>query len=577
MTDQPKRGLFANFAHEFTVMGGAPRELWLIYVTKVLEILAYGLMSSTLVLWLSADVGLSDAAAGDTYAYWSTILTLMTVLVGSLVDAIGIRKSFLFGFWLCLLARAVMTAATGWTAILCGMFPLAIGLALMVPVMNAALKRYATKKQQTMAFALFYMLMNLGFMLSGFLLDYVRDALGEYAGTTILGMEMSTYRVLFFWATVATLPGLTLTHLFMRRGVEVTEDGVVVREVEEEYQDKNAVTATLLSMRDAGKKTGSIFASIWKEPNFYRFLVFLSLVVLVRLVFYHMHVTFPKYSIRELGPGAPFGKLWTVLNAGLIFLLTLPVAAISSKISSYKMLAVGTSIAAIPVFFLTMPPEWFQGMADGPFGDLIGHKLLGISGAVDPLYVSIALFVIFFSIGEAIWSPRLYQYTAAIAPKGKEGSYMALSLLPYFVAKLIVGVLSGRMLQRWCPDDDVLAKRYLSENHDVSLAQLEGMDKESILAKFANTIDYAYEEGAILAQDVGLWQILHDAYPRESSTLWMAVAVMALMCPIGILLLRNVIRSREDIAGENNEGEETSKPATHESESGDEDPDSRAD
>ena len=39
------------------------------------------------------------------------------------------------------------------------------------------------------------------------------------------------------------------------------------------------------------------------------------------------------------------------------------------------------------------------------------------------------------SVGEAIWSPRLYEYAAAIAPKGQEASYMALSVLPYFFAK----------------------------------------------------------------------------------------------------------------------------------------------
>ncbi|MHC4968986.1 MAG: MFS transporter, partial [Planctomycetota bacterium] len=293
---------------------------------------------------------------------------------------------------------------------------------------------------------------------------------------------------------------------------------------------------------------------VWREPNFYRFLVFLSLIVLVRLVFYHMHYTFPKFGIRELGPGAPIGNLWTVLNAGLIFLLTLPVAALSSKVSSYRMLTIGTIIAAVPVFFLAMPPAWFQPLADGFLGDFIGHRWLGVEGAVDPLFISVTLFVVFFSIGEAIWSPRLYQYTAAIAPKGKEGSYMALSLLPYFVAKLIVGMLSGRMLERWCPDDDVLARRRLVEEYGADPALYEGMDKETVLRALADKMGYPYDENTILAQDYGIWEQLHGWYPRESQTLWLVVALMAICCPIGIILLRNVIRSREDVGG--NSGEE---------------------
>ena len=235
-----------------------------------------------------------------------------------------------------------------------------------------------------------------------------------------------------------------------------------------------------------------------------------------------------------------------MLNAGLIVLLTLPVAAISSRISSYRMLTVGTIIAAAPVFFLTMPRAWFQPLADSPVGYFVGHTWLGMATPIDPLIMSITLFVIFFSIGEAIWSPRLYQYTAAIAPKGKEGSYMALSLLPYFVAKLVVGMLSGRMLERWCPDDDVLARRHLVETLGEDPARFEGMNKEEILRVLADRIGYAYDEGTILAQDYGLWQFLHDAYPRDSQTLWLVVAIMAACCPIGIILLRNVIRSREN-------------------------------
>ena len=132
---------------------------------------------------------------------------------------------------------------------------------------------------------------------------------------------------------------------------------------------------------------------------------------------------------------------------------------------------------------------------------------------------------------------------------------MALSLLPYFVAKLIVGMLSGRMLERWCPDDDVLAKRHLVETLGEDPAQFEGMDKETILRELADRIDYPYEADTILAQDYGIWQFLHDAYPRDSQTLWLVVALMAICCPIGIILLRNVIRSREN-SGKNGEAEE---------------------
>ena len=46
------------------------------------------------------------------------------------------------------------------------------------------------------------------------------------------------------------------------------------------------------------------------------------------------------------------------------------------------------------------------------------------------------------------------------------------------MAKLVVGMLGGRMLQRWCPDDDVLAKRYLEDKFGVDPATL--VDPETL-------------------------------------------------------------------------------------------------
>ena len=47
-------------------------------------------------------------------------------------------------------------------------------------------------------------------------------------------------------------------------------------------------------------------------------------------------------------------------------------------------------------------------------------------------------------------------------------------LLVQIGAATVVGMLSGRMLERWCPDDDVLAKRHLVETLGEDPALFEG-------------------------------------------------------------------------------------------------------
>src|SRR5271154_1810753 len=90
------RARLHNFLQKFRVMGTAPRELWIIYAAYILENLAYKLGSQgVLPLWLSSDLGYSDVRAGAIIATWATLMTLITVLVGSLADALGVRRAFM--------------------------------------------------------------------------------------------------------------------------------------------------------------------------------------------------------------------------------------------------------------------------------------------------------------------------------------------------------------------------------------------------------------------------------------------------------------------------------------------------
>jgi hypothetical protein len=138
---------------------------------------------------------------------------------------------------------------------------------------------------------------------------------------------------------------------------------------------------------------------------------------------------------------------------------------------------------------LVMPLDWFEGLANGALGHFIANTWLQMNvSQVNPWYISITFFTILMSIGEAIWSPRLYEYTASIAPKGQEATYMSLSMLPFFVAKFGVGLLSGLLLSWYVP-----------------------------------------ETGA-----------------KNSQMLWLWVTLMAAICPIGLFFGRKFLKTSEE-------------------------------
>lgn len=120
---------FANFLANFTVLRGAVRELWIVFGVKFLALFAYGVVtSSTLKLWLRSDLHCGDVQAGVFFTAWSLVMTFCTVLVGSLVDAIGLRKAVLIGLSTCFISRGIMAFTTDkWAVLGCGLFPLAVG------------------------------------------------------------------------------------------------------------------------------------------------------------------------------------------------------------------------------------------------------------------------------------------------------------------------------------------------------------------------------------------------------------------------------------------------------------------
>ena len=95
-------------------------------------------------------------------------------------------------------------------------------------------------------------------------------------------------------------------------------------------------------------------------------------------------------------------------------------------------------------------PNRFAPAANSPPGQWLGHVYLGVKGTINPYYVMAALYLAVFSVGEAFYSPRVYEYAAAIAPKGQEASYGALAYLPFLIGKLLVGS-AGWILAAFCP------------------------------------------------------------------------------------------------------------------------------
>ena len=472
---------FKGFLTKYALWG-AQRELWLTFLIKFLIYTAYSVTNKTLVLWLSKDLGFSDQAAGALVGWvWAPAMTVFTLLAGSLTDAIGLRRTFFLGVAICTIARSVMVGTTNPSlALACGVLPLAIGEALGTPVLLAATRRYSTIKQRSIAFSVIYMVMNIGYIAAGLIFDYVRRL--DFH-PSFMGFQPTAHQQLFA-VSLALEILLFPTIYFLRRGAEATDKGTISSD-QPQRTSAPFWEGTVATVRQSALDVGKLFRRLVGQPDFYRLLVFFLLIGFLKAIFIGMDYVFPKFGDREMGPHAPVGKLSNI-NAILIVFLVPIVGAMTRQSAAYRMVVIGGAICAAGVFIMALPTQWFEPAVNTALGQWLGHSYLGLQGSIHPYYVMTALYLIVFSIGEAFYSPRVYEYAAAIAPKGQEASYGSLAYLPFLVGKLLVGT-SGWVLATFCP-----------------------------------------AEG-----------------PRRSGTMWLIFALAASVAPIGLILFRRYIRVPE--------------------------------
>jgi len=189
------------------------------------------------------------------------------------------------------------------------MFPLAIGEALGTPVLVAAVRRYSDTRQRSISFSMFYVMMNVGFLVAAYLFDFVRQGLGEHALVTlpVVG-QLSTYRMLFLVGVaiqIVIFP-LSISSAPARKPQTRAKDRS--RSLEARRQEPLDFFC-LYGARQCARYR-AVVSGLLQQSGFYRLLAFLILISFIKLIYKQMDYVYPQFGIRELGPGAPIGRLW---------------------------------------------------------------------------------------------------------------------------------------------------------------------------------------------------------------------------------------------------------------------------
>lgn len=402
-----------EYFRAFKILKDNPVEYWGIQAINFVDSAAYFALLTIVTLFLSDDLGFTDENAGYVVTVFTSAVTILLLVAGLITDWLGIRRSLYLSFG----AKTLVSLGIGALPFV-GEFPgrtiavfalfllLAVPNAMVATVFQAANKRYTTQRSRSAGFNLWYLFMNVGAAVAGVLVDAVR----VWAG-------LPTYWLVLL-SVVASFASLLVGLAFVRREAQVVGPGEAP---EAEVQ--------------AGPRKGpvAILREMLRESAFWRFVVLISLLIGVRAVYAYMYLLMPKYWVRVIGPDANIGLLNTI-NPILIVVGLIVFIPVANRFDIFKMLTFGAMISAASLFVLVIP--WRLVSTDVATG----------------YYILAIVSMVLLSVGEVFWSPKLNEYTAAIAPKGQEGSYLGMSMMPWFVAKLVVSAMSGHMLTRYSPE-----------------------------------------------------------------------------------------------------------------------------
>lgn len=165
------------------------------------------------------------------------------------------------------------------------------------------------------------------------------------------------------------------------------------------------------------------------SPEFRRFFVFSMLLTGVRVLYRNFDTTLSLFLVHVYGPEAHFA-LVQALNPLLILVLVPLLTWRLLRVRDYPLFVAGTLTSGAAPLLAALFLAATGGAA--VYGDVLGMMVV-------------------FTVGEAVWSPRLASYALSASPRGATALFLATSTLPGLLAKGLATLLSFALTEYVCP------------------------------------------------------------------------------------------------------------------------------
>ncbi len=434
---------------------------WVASIMELFERWAWYGLFAVLALYLTGStdeggLGFTHTEKGQIMGYVTAILYLLPLFTGVIADKIGYKLSLAISYVMLMTGYYFMGEVTSFKAVFLVFLWVAVGAAMFKPVASAIVTKTTNKKNSTLGFGIFYMMVNIG--------GFVGPALSS-------GLREKGWGLVFIQAAIVIGINLIIVLIFYKEKDRVKSNKGFMETIKE----------SLINILDALKDTKLsvlllIMIGFWTMFNqlFYTLPTFIEDWVDSSSISTAITNFWPAVGNYLSSDGQIKPEWFVNIDAGMIVLLQIIVSSFVIKMRHVSAMIRGFLIAIIGIS-LTF---YFQNVT---------FTIIG---------------VIIFAIGEMTTNPTFSSFIAIISPKGKEALYQGTYFVPIFVGNLLTTFVSGNLYQAWS-DKLTLVKDYIGTK-GIAITEVGTKYTETqFLKKSAEAFDMSIDKlKALLSNDV---------------------------------------------------------------------------
>jgi dipeptide/tripeptide permease len=382
-----------------------PKAFWIANFMELCERAAYYGFFIVLTLYLTNIVGFNDKETGIVAGVFYAGIFFLTPFLGAIGDKIGFRNGMLLTFSFLTVGYFLLGFFHTKLVVLLILCIIMVGAAFIKPLITGTVAKTTTEDNRARGYSLFYWVVNIGSFSGKTFVPLIRQG---------FGLE----NVNFFSSAMA-LVALIFAFFFYKPPKFAGESRTI-------------------------KQVYSSFIKVLSTP---RLIILILIVTGFWITQGQLYATMPKYVIRLLGNDARPEWLANVN----------PLVVVGCVIIVTQLMRNKKAITSILVGMILMPIAALAMSLGQSLESMTGNavSILGLF-ILHPLTIMMVVGIGIQGLAECFISPRYLEYFSKQAPKGEEGLYLGFSHLYNFFSALVGFIMSGFLLDAYCPDPKTL-------------------------------------------------------------------------------------------------------------------------